>query len=191
MLFRIERWRVQPTEPPRIWRHCSGCRSPRAFACSERFRMNAQKKIIDVWLIYRCESCDATWNRPVLSRCSVADIEGESFDAFERNDCATARRYAFDVASLRSQVMRVETSEQLRIEREPLREPCEHGYTIRIVMPLACDVRLDRLLANELSMARGDLQRRHSAGTLLVAPTRRDPLRRPIHDGQEICLVGG
>ena len=30
--------------------------------------MNAQKRNIDVWLIYRCVECDSTYNLTILSR---------------------------------------------------------------------------------------------------------------------------
>ncbi len=52
-------WRVTPLQPPLVRRHCSRCAAARAFACSLKFRTNAQKKRLDVWLIYRCSACAA------------------------------------------------------------------------------------------------------------------------------------
>jgi hypothetical protein len=63
-----ERWRIRPLELPRPWRDCASCASARAFVCSERFRVNAQKKALDVWLKYRCASCDDVWKFPLRKR---------------------------------------------------------------------------------------------------------------------------
>ena len=64
-----------PRTPPRPWLACSRCRGIKPFRCSEKFRLNANGKRLDAWLIYRCASCDNTWNRPVLERRNRRDID--------------------------------------------------------------------------------------------------------------------
>ena len=53
-----------------------------------KFRTNAQKKRIDVWLIYRCSACDEVWNLPIFERVATGDIAPDAFDAIARNDPA-------------------------------------------------------------------------------------------------------
>ena len=48
-------WRVVPLHTPRVIRRCSRCDTTRNFACTEKFRVNAQKRLLDVWLIYPVE----------------------------------------------------------------------------------------------------------------------------------------
>ena len=60
-------WEVKVNNTPLLIKKCSHCDSDR-FYCSDKFRMNAQKKNIDVWLIYRCVKCDNTCNLTLLSR---------------------------------------------------------------------------------------------------------------------------
>jgi hypothetical protein len=60
---------------------CASCSTARAFVCSERFRVNAQKKSLDVWLNYRCECCEDVWKFPLLERRSVSEL-GPALDAF-------------------------------------------------------------------------------------------------------------
>ena len=96
-----ERWRIRPLELPRPWRYCASCASARAFVCSERFRVNAQKKSLDVWLKYRCESCDDVWKFPLFERSSVSDFGAAELDGFARHDPAAVWKYAFDIARLR------------------------------------------------------------------------------------------
>ena len=60
-------WEIRVKNCPLLIKKCSHCDSDR-FYCSDKFRMNAQKKNIDVWLIYRCVKCDNTCNMTLLLR---------------------------------------------------------------------------------------------------------------------------
>src|SRR5690349_14826847 len=111
MGFRIEYWRLQPLALPVVWRHCACCRTSQAFLCNERFRVNAQKKVLDVWLLYRCSECAGVWKFPVLSRCRVTELDPAVRAAFERDDPDMVQRHACDLTRLRQQVMRVQLSE--------------------------------------------------------------------------------
>lgn len=57
--------------------------------------MNAQKRNIDVWLIYRCAECDSTYNLTILSRTKPELIKKELFLKFSENDEDLSREYAF------------------------------------------------------------------------------------------------
>ncbi|GGJ88480.1 hypothetical protein GCM10007084_10140 [Parabacteroides faecis] len=57
--------------------------------------MNAQKRNIDVWLIYRCVECDSTYNLTILSRTKPEQIKKELFRKFSENDEELAWEYAF------------------------------------------------------------------------------------------------
>ena len=56
--------------------------------------MNANGKRLDVWLIYRCERCGATWNQEIFSRVKPSRIDKELYQAFLDNDWETAMRFA-------------------------------------------------------------------------------------------------
>jgi len=87
-------WEVKAENPPLLKRKCSHCSSER-FYCSERFRMNSQKKNIDIWLIYRCKNCDDTYNMTIFSRISREAINKKMFDKFSNNNTELAWKYAF------------------------------------------------------------------------------------------------
>jgi hypothetical protein len=181
MDLRSERWSIRPLELPRAWRYCASCATARAFVCSERFRVNAQKKSLDVWLNYRCESCEDVWKFPLLERRSVAEL-GPALEDFARHDTATVWKYAFDVPRLRPHVIRVDTDVRVRIERSPLvNASAQPGYVcIEFAVPFACDQRLDRLLASELGISRSKLQ---------VSPEQLGALRKRVRDGQRIYML--
>lgn len=87
-------WGIKVLNPPHLNRQCNRCKNHK-FYCSEKFRMNAQKKNIDIWLIYRCSSCDNTFNMTILSRTKSDLIDKGLFDKFSKNDKETAWEYAF------------------------------------------------------------------------------------------------
>jgi len=178
-----ERWRIRPLELPRPWRYCASCATARTFVCSERFRVNANKKSLDVWLNYRCESCENVWKLPLFERRTVNEL-GAMFAEFARHDRELVWKYAFDLARLRPHVIKVDTDVRIAVERTALAcdvQSPEH-CCIHFDVPFPCDVRLDRLLAAELGISRSSLGRS-------VSPEHRDALRKRVRDGQAVDLT--
>lgn len=154
------------------------------FACSLKFRANAQKKRFDVWLIYRCSACEDTWNLPLFERAAVGEIA--AFDAIAHNDPALALNYAFDRARLLRHGA-VEDGPEVSIRKQHDAGCPRTASTIAIALALArpCGWRLDRLLALGLGLSRGELGRLHETGAL---PAARKSLRSSISDGQTIAI---
>ncbi|MGN7864338.1 DUF1062 domain-containing protein [Chryseobacterium sp. 22458] len=73
---------------------CNHCDSDR-FACSDKFRLNAQKKNIDIWLIYRCVKCNNTYNMTLFSRIRTESVRKEIFSKMSENNTEIAWEYAF------------------------------------------------------------------------------------------------
>jgi hypothetical protein len=182
-------WRIIPLETPRVWRHCSKCAEVRPFYSSDQFRLNAQQRRIDVWLIYRCTTCDTTWNCTICTRSTPEAIGAELYQQFQHNDRDAAWQYAFDLALLHSLGARVDAEVRFRVERTP--GACSNGHQQQITLALSypCTVRLDRLLASELGVSRSSLQRRVDQGILHIWPHDSNALRKPIRDGQVITLM--
>ena len=89
------------TEDCQFVRRCLRCRRPRRFRCTSKFRVNANGKSIDVWLLFDCCSCGATAKLPVLERVAVSRIGQARLQAFETNDFDEVTAAAADVALLR------------------------------------------------------------------------------------------
>jgi hypothetical protein len=160
------------------------------FRCSMKFRTNAQRKRIDVWLIYRCEGCGDTWNLPVFERIAVGDLAPQEFQAIARNDPALAIRHAFDRNRLARHSNRVEESPAIAV-RKTRRSECEGGAnTVEILLALAlpCQVRLDRLLSRELGLTHGQLRLLHDHGAVSLSQPSRKALRAPAADGQSLTI---
>lgn len=155
-----------------------------------KFRTNAQKKRIDVWLIYRCETCGGTWNLPIFERVSVGDIAPDEFQAIASNEPALAARYAFDATRLRQHSDRVEESSDVAVEKSAHSEIRSDPSAIEIALALAqpCRVRLDGFLSRELGLARGRLARLQASAHLTVTPSGRKLLRGPVISGQMVVV---
>lgn len=170
-------WRVLPLRTPHVLRGCPRCNGQRPFASSDRFRVNASGRKLDVWLIYRCVECDFTWNLTVLERATPESIGAARLAAFHRNDTALAWSCAFDAALLRRAGARSEPATPVRVERGALPEG---PAALRFTLPLPVQIRLDRLLAQELGVARSRLSELVEEGRAL---------RRPVFDGQLVLLA--
>lgn len=183
-------WRVAPLHPPRPRRHCGSCNATTPFVSSGRFRTNVQKKRMDVWLIYRCGACDATWNMPVVERCPVARIPPEDLDSFLHNDQAAATQHAFDLSRLARHSDRIDHDTTMTVERRIVSGEAADGATVEILIALSrpCRPRLDLLLAHELGVPRSRLAKAHEAGVLELAPVTPKAMRAPALDGQRIRI---
>jgi hypothetical protein len=185
------RWRVIPLETPRISRHCSNCGITRQFTCSNNFRLNANQRKIDVWLIYRCGNCDSTWNCTIFTRSAPEEIGAELYRHLQDNDRETAWRYAFDLARLRRLGVCVDAAVPVWVERVSLGGVAVNGggQTIFFELPYPCEVRLDKLLAGELCVSRSSIQHWFDQGVLHVWPADKHALRKPVRNGQVIALA--
>ncbi len=79
---------------PASTRPCGKCGKQTDHICSGKFRVNANGKCLDVWLIYRCERCNNLWNMPIYSRVKPQSIPTELYQAFLENDEEVALEYA-------------------------------------------------------------------------------------------------
>jgi hypothetical protein len=184
-------WRLTPRHYPRPWRNCAHCNATTPFRCSMKFRTNAQKKRIDVWLIYRCETCGGTWNLPIFERVSVGDIAPDEFQAIAHNEPALAARYAVDATRLRQYSDRVEESSDVAVEKSARGESRKDPAVIEIALALVqpCRARLDGLLSRELGLGRGRLAMLQASAHLTVTPLGRKLLRGPVISGQVVVVA--
>jgi len=186
-------WRVTPLQPPLVRRHCSRCSGDMPFACSMKFRTNAQKKRLDVWLIYRCSACNEVWNLPMLERVGIADLPPHAFDAIARNDSVLALRAAFDRRLLERHGVHPEDCPEAKVEWQVASGQPETARTAEISIRLARPwrARLDRFLAQQLGLGRTGLTRLHEDGQLAILPPCRNALRHAVVDGQQIAIKPG
>lgn len=174
-------WAITPAIAPQPLINCNRCGGVKAYRCSGKFRVNANGKRIDVWLIYRCVDCDNSWNFGIFERCNRRDIEPALLQALESNDPGLARRHAFDIVALRNQVGRVEEFADVAVHKRLLGGARESAAVLELQLGLEMptSLRLDRLLANELGISRSRLQALEERHLLVIGPDGAKALRKP------------
>jgi hypothetical protein len=190
--YQLVRWTIVPASSPQPWIACSRCGVPRPFKSSGKFRMNANGKRLDAWLIYRCTRCAATWNRPLLQRQNVDSIDRDVLSALQSNDASLALQHAFDLGALRQFSHHVEECHDVTVTKFALspHEAEQAGMQIILSVPVATSFRLDRLLARELDISRAQLPRLCAAGLLIIDSGGNRPLRNAVKNGCRIHITG-
>lgn len=188
-ILRVQ-WTVIPRIAPQPWIACSGCGGLKPFQSSGKIRLNANGKKLDAWLIYKCSTCDKTWNRSIFERRSVRDISPASFKALRSNDPEWIRTKAFDIDALRRDAHRIDEFGDVDVHKSALSKDGADWKTLEIelVVPLRTSMRLDRLLAAELSISRSRLQVLRDGERLRTDPDHKGALRRRIKHGSRITL---
>jgi hypothetical protein len=85
---------------------CNRCRRVSRFECTGKFRVNASRNLIDVWLLFRCLRCQTVVKVPIVERTSVLRIPRKDLEAYLDNDASTASRLEADIALLRKAGLR-------------------------------------------------------------------------------------
>lgn len=177
-------WIIVPQTAPQPWLNCNRCGGLRLFESSGKVRVNAHGKRLDAWLVYNCASCKNSWNRPILERQNVRDVEPSLLDALLRNDPDYVRRLAFDVDDLRRKSERIALFPDVEVRKEALDAPASTPdiLELRLVAPFPVSFRLDRLLAIELGLSRARVEALTASGILTSSTTSVRALRRPVMD---------
>jgi hypothetical protein len=138
-------------------RNCSHCGGKSAFAWSSKFRVNAQQRSLDVWLIYNCEKCSSTWNMAILSRVRPEDIDRVLYDKLLENNAELAFRYAFDADLLRrnnASACYDNVTYEVEGDDFTLEALQTEDITLHIRSPYNLQLRLDKLLREKLGISR-------------------------------------
>nr|BFE48400.1 hypothetical protein GCM10017745_18270 [Saccharothrix mutabilis subsp. capreolus] len=84
-------WVVRELGLPTIVKTCMTCRCTRHHP-TDKFRVNASGKLLDVWMLVGCEKCDRTTKIPLHERIHVQALAHDRLVAYEDNDPAMVRR---------------------------------------------------------------------------------------------------
>jgi hypothetical protein len=153
------KWKIIPKSTLNVLRNCNKCKQKREFYCSNKFRVNAQQKTLDVWLIYKCLQCDCTWNLDIFSRINVNNLKSELLEKFTHNDIATAWYYAFDINTLRKNdaVILHNIDYDINGTKVDLLTCPYEKLNITSEMPYPFNLRLDKVMSYMLNISRNSL----------------------------------
>jgi hypothetical protein len=174
-------WTIVQQTAPQPWLNCPRCGGPKPFRSSGKLRQNANGRRLDAWLVYKCKSCECTWNRPILERQPVRT----ALAALGSDQTDLVRRLEFDVAALGAHARRVDEFDDVVVSRQTLSQPPVPTQRLDIlcIVPQPTRLRLDRLLASELRVSRRRIQALAATGSLTVFG---GTLRKAVRDG--VCI---
>lgn len=162
---KIEHWQIIPTQMPVVMKNCSKCGEKTHFINSKKFRVNANGKSIDVWLIYNCEHCKTNWNMTIHERIHPKSLEESTYEKYLSNDEDLAEKIGFDRTlhtKNKSELIFLSDSYNVLIESPDERSITtdEQSSYVTIKCDFAVDVRMDRLIADTLKISRSEVKKR-------------------------------
>lgn len=147
-------WEVTFLKPPKVKHHCKKCGAEREFTSSERFRVNAQGKQLDIWLIYKCDICGNTWNMDVLSRTKPQDISDRLLEAYYGNNKQLALSVATNLSVLqKNKVTPIITPCLYEITGEDI----SSAYSGKLIIRSTFPIKLATVLKEKLHLTNSEL----------------------------------
>lgn len=160
-------WTVTPVDYQRIAKRCPSCKIKRDFTPSGAFRVNSQKKVLDVWSIYKCTHCDYTWNISLFSRLHISKIDRQLFHRLMTNDAATVQHFASDIATLKWNNAELSGRPDFNVqERWPVSITVHQRVRVSVRTSRSFQVSLLSILKQQLMLSTGEIQRRVEAGQI-------------------------
>ncbi|MFI6472728.1 DUF1062 domain-containing protein [Streptomyces sp. NPDC050516] len=177
----LENWVVTPTCLPLVLRRCHTCASGR-FRANGKFRVNANHKLIDAWLLALCTACGETTKLTVLERMNVRSVRPELLDRMHDNDPGLAAELLQDpVVRRRNRIAldwdnawRLDTGGSDHLDRRgglPCSSEAEGlGKTdVSVRFAARIPVRPVRLIAEGFGLSRAEVERLIVEGKLVSA----------------------
>lgn len=171
-------WHIIPRSTPKIIRKCSRCDRDR-FYSSDKFRVNANKKLIDVWLIYKCVHCDTTLNLPIIHRTAITKIAEDLLNRFQNNDQLLCWQYAFD-GSLFQKGMKIDWDIDIVIQEQLLANHLAFEASGKAQIQIKSDYHLKipifSVLRSKMQMSRSQLEKLQNSQTLQIFNCKMEPI---------------
>lgn len=150
-------WTVRRTRLPLLALRCP-CGAESATTGEGRFRVNANGKLLHVWLLVRCVRCARTSKLAVHERTPVRSLDPARLRAFESNDQALVARLLLDPALARRNRFALDWRGAWRLESAAVEAAWPYRVAVGFLDPVP--VRPERLIAHALGISRGEVERR-------------------------------
>ena len=153
-------WVVLRTGLPLLSLRCAGCRSESATTGEGRFRVNANGKLLDVWLLIRCVSCDRTSKLTVHERAPVSSFDPAEMQGYHANDPALVASRLLDPLFARRNGFTLDWAGNWRLHASSACLDEAWPVQVRVVFEDPVPVRPERLIAAGLGLSRNEALRR-------------------------------
>ncbi|WP_328650089.1 DUF1062 domain-containing protein [Micromonospora sp. NBC_00330] len=164
----LKNWAVVPTCLPIVRRRCHACASQRLRA-SGKFRVNANHKILDVWLLALCTVCAETAKLTVLERMTVRSIPPELLDRLHANDPGLTAELLQDPAVQHRNRFVLDWDNAWRLDTGGSEYLDLDVIDVAVRNAARIPVRPTRLIAEGCGLSRGEVDRLIAEGKVVSA----------------------
>ena len=175
-------WVVRRTRLPLLSLRCADCRSESARTGEGRFRVNANGKLLDVWLLVRCVACDRTSKLAMHERVPVKSLDPAELHGYRVNDPELVASRLLDPLLARRNRFALDWTGAWRLDAPSPWLDETWPVQVEVVFEDPVPVRPDRLIAQRLGLSRNEVLRRIKSDT---------PLRRPRSTGFTFTVMAG
>lgn len=162
-------WLIVPDQLPVVIRRCPKCNEKREFLNSGKFRVNANGKLLDVWLIYRCRHCDTSFSMTIIERTKKESLNKEEYEGFLGNSEALAAKYGSDKELFlknKVEISELNTGYHIIETKTTVPVTTTSDTEIQIRNPSGLKLRADTLLANQFAISRSKMKQWFESGLL-------------------------
>jgi hypothetical protein len=169
----LENWVVTPTCLPLVLRRCHTCASE-SFRANGKFRVNANHKLIDAWLLALCTSCGETTKITILERRNVRSVRPELLDRMHDNDPVLAAELLQDPVVRRRNRIALDWDDAWRLDididgSDHLDREVSKAIDVSVRFAARIPVRPVRLIAERFGLSRAEVERLVTEGKLVSA----------------------
>jgi len=165
-------WVVRRTRLPLVSLRCADCRSESATAGEGRFRVNANGKLLDVWLLVRCVSCDRTSKLTVHERVPVRSLDPDELDGYHANDRELVAATLLDPLLARRNRFALDWTGAWRLDAPSAWLDEAWPVRVEVIFQDPVPARPERIIAQGLGLSRNEVLRRVKCDVPLSRPTR-------------------
>ena len=174
-------WVVRRTRLPLLSLRCVDCRSASATAGEGRFRVNANGKLLDVWLLVRCVSCDRTSKLTVHERAPVRSLDPAEVHGYQANEPELVAARLLDPLLARRNRFTLDWTGAWQLDTPAAWVDEAVPVQVTVVFDDPVPVRPERLIAQGLGLTRREVLRRVKSDI---------PLHRPTSSGFTFTVMG-
>jgi hypothetical protein len=161
---------------------CVDCRSESATTGEGRFRVNANGKLLDVWLLVRCVSCDRRSKLAVHERTPVRSFDPAELHGYHVNDPDLVASRLLDPLLARRNHFTLDWTGAWRLDTPSPGPAGALPVQVEVVFEDPVPVRPERLIAQGLGLSRNQVLRRIKCDL---------PLHRPTSAGFTFTVTAG
>ncbi|MEO3773243.1 DUF1062 domain-containing protein [Micromonospora sp. B9E7] len=164
----LENWAVVPTCLPTVRRRCHACASQRLRA-SGKFRVNANHKLLDVWLLALCTACGETAKLTVLERMTVSAIRPGLLDRLHANDSGLTAELLQEPAVQRRNRFTLDWDNAWRLDTGRSDHLDRDVIDVAVRFAARIPVRPTRLIGDGFGLSRAEVDRLITEGKVVSA----------------------